>query len=288
MNNPLVSVIIPCYNQAQFLDEALHSVYKQNYANWECIIVNDGSVDDTKAIAEAWANKDKRFIYIYKQNGGLSSARNVGIRESKGDYIQFLDSDDYLSETKFELQIKDLKDNDVSICDYFSFLDSTKEKAPSKYLTPVFSKINYKKEIIWDWEYRKSFPPHAALFKKALITQKNLKFDENLANHEDWVFWVKLFYYAESVINNPNTLAFYRIRKGSMSTDFLPMRKGFLQAAKILQSFFRNQKNAELAQISKEKYKEIYHKNRPPFIKRLKSKIYSKLAFCYRYVKGKN
>ncbi len=99
--NPLISVIVPCYLQAEYLDECLQSVYDQTYSNWECIIVNDGSLDNTEEIAKRWLEKDNRFRYIYKENGGLSSARNAGIREAKGEWIQFLDSDDMIHKSKF-------------------------------------------------------------------------------------------------------------------------------------------------------------------------------------------
>ncbi|MFV8358229.1 glycosyltransferase family 2 protein, partial [Flavobacterium sp. XS1P32] len=92
MNNPQVSIIVPCFNQAQYLSEALKSVLEQTYENWECIIVNDGSPDDTKQIAQKWVEKDSRFKYIFKENGGLSSARNEGINYAKGTFILPLDA----------------------------------------------------------------------------------------------------------------------------------------------------------------------------------------------------
>ena len=79
MNNPLVSIIVPCYNQAQYLPETLDSVLAQTYPYWECIIVNDGSPDNTEEIAKHYCEKDSRFKYVYKENGGLSSARNVSL-----------------------------------------------------------------------------------------------------------------------------------------------------------------------------------------------------------------
>ena len=86
--NILVSIIVPCYNQAHFLDEALQSVLSQTYTNWECIIVNDGSPDNTENIAEKWLAVDSRFKYIKKDNGGLSSARNIGIKMSKIEQVK--------------------------------------------------------------------------------------------------------------------------------------------------------------------------------------------------------
>lgn len=100
--NPLVSIIVPCYNQAQYLPEALQTVLEQTYQNWECIIVNDGSPDNTELVAKEWLAKDSRFKYIYKENGGLSSARNVGIENSKGEFILPLDADDKISNNYLE------------------------------------------------------------------------------------------------------------------------------------------------------------------------------------------
>lgn len=77
LNLSLISVIVPCYNQAQYLDECLQSVLDQTYQNWECIIVNDGSPDNTEEIALRWTKKDSRFRYLKKENEGLSSARNL-------------------------------------------------------------------------------------------------------------------------------------------------------------------------------------------------------------------
>ena len=93
-----VSVIVPCYNQAQFLDEALMSVLNQSYANWECLIINDGSPDNTEDVALRWCNKDERFVYLKKENGGLCAARNMGIEKATGEFILPLDADDKIAE----------------------------------------------------------------------------------------------------------------------------------------------------------------------------------------------
>ena len=105
MNEPLVSVIVPCYNQACYLEEALNSVLNQTYLNWECIIVNDGSPDNTEEVALNWIQKDTRFKYILKENGGLSSARNAGIEKAQGEFILPLDADDKIGEQYTQLAI---------------------------------------------------------------------------------------------------------------------------------------------------------------------------------------
>lgn len=103
MSQVLISVIVPCYNQAQYLDECLQSVLDQTYTNWECIIVNDGSPDNTEEVALEWTEKDPRFIYLKKENGGVASARNFGIERAKGEWILPLDGDDKLGKDYLDL-----------------------------------------------------------------------------------------------------------------------------------------------------------------------------------------
>ena len=95
-NNKIISVVIPCYNQAEFLPETLDSLIAQDYRDWEGIIVNDGSLDNTEEVALTYLKKDRRLKYIKKENGGLSSARNCGIEHASGEFILPLDSDDII------------------------------------------------------------------------------------------------------------------------------------------------------------------------------------------------
>ena len=112
---PLISVVIPAYNAELFLDETLESVLSQTYENWECIIVNDGSTDSTESVAKKWCEKDSRFRLTNKENGGLSSARNWGIKESKAEYIAFLDADDILTPDSLEVRINTLLKENVDL-----------------------------------------------------------------------------------------------------------------------------------------------------------------------------
>ena len=102
MNNPLVSVIVPCYKQAHFLPETLNAVLNQTYDNWECIIVDDGSPDNTVEVANSFASRDRRFKILSQENQGLAMARNNGIAASRGYFILPLDSDDMIDSTYLE------------------------------------------------------------------------------------------------------------------------------------------------------------------------------------------
>ena len=112
---PLISVVIPAYNAEQFLDETLESVLSQTYENWECIIVNDGSTDNTESVAKKWCEKDARFRYFYKENSGASDTRNLGIKKARGEYIAFLDADDLYMPNFLEICLENLVEKDVDL-----------------------------------------------------------------------------------------------------------------------------------------------------------------------------
>ena len=103
MNKPKVSVVIPVYNVREYLAESLDSVINQSYKNLEIMLINDGSDDGSEIICEEYAKKDKRFVVVHKENGGLSDARNAGFKHAKGEYIMYLDSDDFIHPQTMEI-----------------------------------------------------------------------------------------------------------------------------------------------------------------------------------------
>lgn len=124
MLNDLISVIIPVYNSEKYLDDCIRSVVNQTYENIEIILVDDGSTDGSSEKCDIWAETDPRIKAVHKINGGASSARNVGINVSKGEYLSFVDSDDYISENMIEGLYKALCDSDkgISYCDILRLL----------------------------------------------------------------------------------------------------------------------------------------------------------------------
>ena len=108
---PLVSVVVPSYNYGHLVGETLDSLAAQTYARWECVVVDDGSTDDTRAVVEAYAARDSRVRYVWQENARQAAARNNGIRHSAGDYFQFLDADDLVEPRKFERQVAYLERN---------------------------------------------------------------------------------------------------------------------------------------------------------------------------------
>lgn len=212
----LVSIIIPCYNQSEFLDESLESVLNQVYQNWECIIVNDGSTDNTEDVAKKWIEKDKRFKYFLKTNGGLSSARNYGISKSNGEFVQFLDSDDLLSSEKLDLSIQKVNFNSEYsvVISNFKMFESDISKAQ-----PPYCKLSLElfelDSILNKWELDFSIPIHCGFFSRKIFD--TCTFDEDLKAKEDWHFWIQLFHKKINVNFIDLPLAFYRMHPNSMT-----------------------------------------------------------------------
>lgn len=209
---PLISVIVPCYNQVEYLDECLQSVLNQTYTNWECIIVNDGSPDNTEEEAKKWLEKDSRFKYLKKENGGLSSARNAGIKISKGEWIQFLDNDDKISNEKFSDATPFFKDCDLVISDYQFFNEEGFMNDTLHFLNEKFSY----ESIIMKWDINYTIPIHCAIFKKLRI---NKLFNENLKAKEDWIFWIDYFESNPNYIFTGNNSAKYRFNQNGMTKN---------------------------------------------------------------------
>lgn len=209
MNSPTISIIIPCYKQAHFLKESLQSVLEQSYANWECIIVNDGSPDNTEEIARVWLTKDKRFHYLSKENGGLSSARNAGIAISKGEYILPLDADDLIHKDYLTKLIPELlNDNSLAIVTCYSkFFDGKKSNIIYE-LTPsgsTYHYLLYVNQLI-----------ATSLFRKKCWEEVG-GYDESMKNgFEDWEFWIAITKQGWKYKVVEDFLFYYRKSKKSM------------------------------------------------------------------------
>lgn len=248
-----VSVIVPCYNQAQYLDEALQSVFNQTYSNWECIIVNDGSLDNTVEVAKNWVNKDNRFRYFYKENGGLSSARNYGLNNATGNWIQFLDSDDILDNRKLELTLIEInsnkkKDKLIVISNYSLFTLSPLK--PN--FVPEFNDSLFNFEtVLYKWDDYLAIPIHCGFFEASLF--KKFRFPENIKAKEDWIMWVSLFYNGVKVIHINKSLALYRKHSDSMTmkSDIL---SEYIKAYEYLKSLISEEEYHKLSLALFSKY----------------------------------
>lgn len=126
MNEELISVIVPVYNVEQYLDRCVRSIVNSDYKNLQIILVNDGSSDGCPKLCDKWGEIDKRVEVIHKLNGGLSSARNAGLRQASGQYISFIDSDDYIHPKMFQYLIENIQEDnsDVAVCGVEEFYEN--------------------------------------------------------------------------------------------------------------------------------------------------------------------
>lgn len=217
-DKPLISVIVPCFNQGEFLTETLNSVMGQTYSNWECIIVDDGSEDDTSVVAAEFVEKDRRFSYIKQDNQGPSIARNNGISLSKGTFILPLDSDDIIESTYLEKAI-----------DYFNNHPDTKL---------IYCRADRFGEELGEWRLPR-YSYDALIRSNCLIVSSvflrkdfdrvggyNPQMDIGL---EDWELWLELLRPNDKVHRIDEILFHYRVRNGSRTTGAYLDRK-LLQA----------------------------------------------------------
>ena len=226
----LISIIIPIYNTDQYLRQCLDSIINQSYKNFEVLLINDGSVDDSATICKEYVEKDSRIRYFEKENGGVSSARNLGLKNAKGNYITFVDSDDWVEENYLEVLYNALKENkvDVAISTHKDF-----NMDDDLYYLPFYSEEQLHildiGKVARD-EFLELFPELSSvshdfscvaskLFKADLV--KNLLFDESVNYGEDLDFFFSMYLKVSSVfyVNKPTYI--YRQHQQSASNNCL-------------------------------------------------------------------
>jgi glycosyltransferase involved in cell wall biosynthesis len=255
---PIVSIIVPCYNYGHFLAETLESLKNQTLENWECIVVDDGSTDNTREIAQNFTSKDSRYTYLYQQNAGLSAARNAGILSSKGDYIQLLDADDFIADGKLKEQVELFKKYG-SISIVYGEIRYFKTSHPKDLFytlnggTEAWMKPFQSHEIFTENLMQNNlFAVNCALIKRAIIRECGY-FNTNLKSVEDWEFWVRcaLSGYKFLFNDNLNSFAFVRVHGYSMSQNAKFMCESSILARKLLQPVLHSTKLSNKENLKK-------------------------------------
>lgn len=255
--SPLVSIIIPTYNNRDVVCDAIDCSLNQAYDNLEIIVIDDGSTDGTEALLNG--KYGSRINYIRQENRGLSGARNAGIRNASGEYLQFLDADDLIDHVKISAQIEQLQNVSgmaVAYCDYVrSAIDDM--TILFERMTPILQHKKPFDDLIMKWETELSIPLHCFLFDAALFKKCGISFDERLPTHEDWDCWMNVFAFKPEVIFIDSPLANYRVRNNSMCANRPNMRKGYLMA--INKQILKNRSNKEVVAKLNAKKKQIKH-----------------------------
>lgn len=207
---PLVSIITPCYNSAAFVAKTIQSVIAQTYQQWELLVIDDCSTDNTCAVVEGFMVAEPRIKLIkLAQNGRVANARNIGLDNANGKYIAFLDSDDIWLDNKLAVQISFMEQNQLpmTFCAYRRIDEGGKVISR---LINVPTSVDYSQLL-----------SHNVIIFTTSVTLKtaigNLRFKK--VGHEDWVFWLDLFKQGYKGYGIKQELALYRIRKGSVSNN---------------------------------------------------------------------
>lgn len=213
MERDLISVIVPVYNVQEYLTNCINSILNQSYKNIEIILVDDGSTDESSSICDSYIKKDNRIKVIHKANGGLSDARNIGIKSAKGKYITFVDSDDYLDENYVKaLYILITENNSDIACCRMKKTDSLNDKIINKNeKISIYNSIDAIKEILYQRNIDNSAP--SKIFKKDLF--ENILFPVGYA-FEDLDTMYKLFLQANKIVSTTNNYYLYYQRQGSI------------------------------------------------------------------------
>lgn len=220
--NDLISIIVPVYNVEKYLKRCIDSCINQTYKNIEIILVDDGSLDECPRICDEYKEKDCRIKVIHKKNGGLSDARNVGIKESKGKYITFVDSDDYIDSDYIEYLYMLLKkyNTNLSICSYSAIYDNGRIITQANDKEYVISSHDALEKILYHEEF--NVASVAKLYDKKLF--KNVGFPVGKI-HEDTYTTYKLIDQCDNISVGLKSKYNYMIRRGSILTSKFNINK---------------------------------------------------------------
>ena len=216
MHQDLISIIVPIFNTEKHLHQCLDSISSRSYENFECLLINDGSTDASASICREYVAKDARFRYFEKENGGVSSARNLGIERSGGAYITFIDSDDWVEFDYLEVLYSAIiqETADISVSTYRTY-----EMSKNQWLFHAFKRVEHQKvfsrqELFNKLMFLDSLDSSygfasCKLVRKSVLT--GIWFNESTHLGEDMEFWFKLYLIAEkSVFSNRDTYVYRR------------------------------------------------------------------------------
>jgi len=213
---PNISIIVPVYGAENYLHPCLDSILAQTYVDWECILIDDGSKDKSGTICDEYSTRDNRFRVIHKENGGVSSARNVGIDESSGEWCCFIDSDDWIEESYLQNFIDSIEKTDELILQsYYKDIELSKRSTlislPEKLITSA-------SELVCFLDYTNAYNGYLwhRLFKRSIIKEFNIQFPIGVSFAEDGIFCLNYILHTQNFrltnkagyhhIIRPNTL----------------------------------------------------------------------------------
>lgn len=232
-----ISIIIPIYNVEEYIDRLIKSLINQTYSNIEVILVDDGSPDKCGSIIDEYAKKDNRIIAIHQDNGGVSSARNSGLRNANGEYIMFVDGDDYVDEDYVEYFVNLIESNNAQIgYGRYNYNEQTSISSNNTYV------LDNSKAIEWIYDGTINVAVWNKIYSMDLLRNNNIKFSEDVWYGEGMLFNIKTLQYVDKIAIgekctyhqtfNPNSA----MRNFSLNSNYCGIASLWLQRALIKSS----------------------------------------------------
>lgn len=288
-----LSIIIPVYNTEKYIKQCIESVTAIKDIETEIIAVNDGSTDSSKDILEEYTEKNDRIKVITQKNQGASAARNTGIKASTGDYIYFLDSDDWIDTVSFEKIIKELESDykngekiDIVVGKEKAYSEFTKEEVlderiPRELIGKVVSGKEYMIRSIRGKFWNVRLPIY--LYSRKLLTDNGIYFPAGRKSNEDEVFSIDVFYHAEKLKITDEIFGYYRARSGSiMSVLNITHAEDIFENAKELIERYRNEKNSETKEIIFYMIKRYYKSSMRKSVQCGRNDVFKKIYCQFR------
>lgn len=236
MKETLISIIVPCYNIEQYLPQCIESIINQTYNNWELILADDGSSDNSSRICDEYAAKDNRIKVIHKENGGVSSARNAALEIAEGKWITFIDSDDWFEPGAFNIFIDTIGKNECDRYIFNRYVVNGRMKSP---VNPVDAKNIFRQNDELKWFLLDMINPdydsminkvhvsgirgvNCNLYKATTILDNGIKFDETMRIAEDAMFNYDVMLHSHSAMLCYEVVGNYRVSDESVMHKFTP------------------------------------------------------------------
>ena len=244
---PTVSVVMPAYNVSHYIGDAIESVQRQTCADWELLIVDDGSTDDTLAIAIRYARRDPRIMVLHRQNGGISAARNNALGQSAGAVIAILDSDDAWQPEYLERQLRILQDHpEVDIVTGNAWFKGSRRDGQLARPCPDPRPVPDLMNLIAD---------EACVFIMSIFRRRVYDtiggFDQSMRSNEDYDYWLRAAIAGFRFYRNDQPLGWYRLRDDSLSANETRMLQGILRVYRKLRPSVL-ERPAELAALDRQ------------------------------------
>lgn len=249
-----ISIIVPVYNVERYLDNCISSILEQSFTDFELIIVNDGSKDNSGRICDEYKDRDFRIKVIHQENSGLSAARNAGIQASQGTYITFIDSDDFIHSNMVAILYNNMMGNnaDISICDYHLVYEG--KEIPKDFgdnNLKVYNNIEGVKKIVEKSE-ASMIIACSKLYRRSLFDDICYPVGKY---HEDEFVTYKLFYKSTKIVVTDAKLYYYLKRSNSITgSTYSIKRLEKLEALEEAIMFFKNENNKELTHLAEYRY----------------------------------